>query len=184
MNRQETIRDIDAQLKRLRRRKKITSAIRSVFEVLSLSLIILIVFTFFLGMARVNQNSMLPNFQPNDIVFYNRLDNDYQRGDVIVAKEVNDNILIIKRIIAVGGDTIEIDENGTVFLNGEAIEETYVQGTTILRDVTYPLTLAEGEYFVMGDNREISLDSRSSHIGLIQEENIRGVVFYTLKLFR
>ena len=184
MSNGETLRTIEGHLKKIQRRKKITTAIYSIFEVLSLSLLILLVFTFILGIARVNQNSMLPNFCPNDIVLYNRLDHQIQRGDVIVAKETQDNILIIKRIIALPGDTIEISEDGLVSINQQPIQEDYIQGTTILRDVRFPLTLEENEYFVMGDNREISLDSRSSQIGLIQQENIRGTVFFTIKLFR
>lgn len=188
-NHQEKLAAIDRQLQAVQKKKqnraKITGALRSVLEVCSLSIVLLIVFNFILGLARVNQNSMLPNFHPNDIVIYNRLDSSYERGDVIVAKEVNDDILIIKRIIGLPNETIDIDENGVITIDGVILqEESLIQGKNILRDIQFPLTLDDDEYFVLGDNREISLDSRSGQIGNIKKGNIRGTVFFTIKAFR
>jgi len=78
---------------------------------------------------------------------------------------------LIKRVIAVPGDTIDI-RDGNVYINGEVIEEPYIKGVTMPMSDNYPLSLKDGEYFVMGDNRENSSDSRS--FGPIKRENIEG----------
>lgn len=84
---------------------------------------------------------------------------------------------LIKRVIATAGDTIDIHD-GKVYINGEAIEETYIKGITRPLGVNYPLTLKDGEFFVMGDNRENSSDSRS--FGPIKRENIEGRAMFRI----
>ena len=86
------------------------------------------------------------------------------------------NIPIIKRVIAVGGDTVDINFNThEVFVNGNRLDEPYIaQPTALHYDVEFPLTVDEGKLFVMGDNRNDSLDSRSSAIGLVDERYVLG----------
>ena len=85
---------------------------------------------------------------------------------------------LVKRIIAKGGDTISIDyDAGTVTVNGELLQEDYIAAPTYLGyDVQFPFTVPEGTLFVMGDNRNESLDSRSSYVGCIDERDILGKV--------
>ena len=85
---------------------------------------------------------------------------------------------LVKRVIAKGGDTISIDyATGTVEVNGKALEEDYIAEPTYLGyDVEFPYTVPEGTVFVMGDNRNASLDSRSSYVGCIDEQDILGKV--------
>jgi signal peptidase I len=84
---------------------------------------------------------------------------------------------LIKRVIATAGDTIDIHD-GKVYINGEMIEETYIKGITRSMSFNYPLTLKDGEFFVMGDNRENSSDSRS--FGPIKRENIEGRAMFRI----
>ena len=83
----------------------------------------------------------------------------------------NQEIDYIKRIIAVPGDTLDI-KNGKVFINGKQIEESYVKGEKKKKTSDVPIKIDEGMYFVMGDNRPCSRDSRS--IGLIEWEKLKG----------
>ena len=83
---------------------------------------------------------------------------------------------LIKRVIGVAGDTIDIDfTTGTVYRNGEALDEPYTAEPTYTRlDMTFPLTVPEGTIFVMGDNRNNSLDSRRSDIGFVDNRDVMG----------
>ena len=85
---------------------------------------------------------------------------------------------LVKRVIAKGGDTISIDyDSGMVMVNGEVLQEDYIAEPTYLGyDVTFPYTVPEGTVFVMGDNRNQSLDSRSTYVGCIDERDILGRV--------
>ena len=85
---------------------------------------------------------------------------------------------LVKRVIAKGGDTISIDyDSGVVMVNGEVLQEDYIAEPTYLGyDVTFPYTVPEGTVFVMGDNRNQSLDSRSTYVGCIDERDILGRV--------
>ncbi|NLG88039.1 MAG: signal peptidase I [Clostridiaceae bacterium] len=87
---------------------------------------------------------------------------------------------LIKRVIAVPGDTVDICD-GKVYINGEIIEEPYVKGITPPMGSNYPITLKDGEFFVMGDNRENSSDSRS--FGPIKRENIEGRAMFRIYPF-
>ena len=85
---------------------------------------------------------------------------------------------LVKRVIAKGGDVVNIDyQVGTVSVNGEVLQEAYIAEPTYLGyDVTFPYTVPEGTVFVMGDNRNASLDSRSSYVGCIDKRDILGKV--------
>ena len=85
---------------------------------------------------------------------------------------------LVKRVIAKGGDTISIDyAQGVVTVNGEVLQEDYIAEPTYLGyDIEFPYTVPEGTVFVMGDNRNASLDSRSSYVGCIDERDILGNV--------
>ncbi len=139
-----------------------------------------VIFIIFALVARpvwVDGKSMLPTLQNNDWLIVTEIKGKPQRGDIIVSCQPNVyNEQLIKRVIAVAGDTIDIDfSTGSVYLNGELYNEPYInEGTFTGFDVDFPLTVNEGCVFVMGDNRNNSLDSRSSSIGLIKEEYILG----------
>ena len=104
-----------------------------------------------------------------------------QRGDVVIVDDYTSyGNPLVKRVIAKGGDTISMDyTSSTVTVNGEVLQEDYIAEPTFLGyDVEFPYTVPEGELFLMGDNRNASLDSRSSSIGCIAEEDILGKVLF------
>ena len=102
-------------------------------------------------------------------------------GDVVIISQPNQyNEVLIKRIIAVGGQTVDVDATaGTVTVDGKVLYEPYIREQTLTQgNMNFPLTVPEGYVFVMGDNRNHSTDSRYKSIGLIDERYIMGKAFY------
>lgn len=100
-----------------------------------------------------------------------------QHGDIVIISGPESELRLIKRVVALPGDVIDI-RNGAVFLNGEKIEEQYTKGQTFAGSVEMPFTVQAGQLFVMGDNREHSLDSRE--IGPISRTSIEGRAVFRL----
>ena len=130
----------------------------------------------FIGIAIVQGASMSPVLSEKDLVLFSRRTENLQRGDIVIIKYGGE--MIVKRIIGVPGDLIEVDEAGYVLLDGERIEdEPALYGkANIGGDVLFPVQVEEGRYFVLGDNRPVSLDSRMSSIGQVPREDIVGEV--------
>lgn len=132
-------------------------------------------------LVRVTGTSMEPLVSNGHIVVCNKLATA-ERGDVI-AMYYNKKLLL-KRVIAVPGDVVELDENGFVTLNGEPLSEPYIDKYSFGEcDVEFPYTVKENRCFVMGDNREVSIDSRSSVFGCVSDENVLGVVWLRIYPF-
>lgn len=132
-----------------------------------------------LSFFHVRGSSMNPTLYEDDLVFcLNTKNLDYED---IVAFKHNDTIMI-KRVIGKGGDSITIDEEGNVYRNDELLEEEYVEkkgrGNP---DVEYPYLVPENTYFVLGDNRTDSLDSRNIIIGSVKEVDIIGKILFKNK---
>ena len=142
-------------------------------------LLILLVFTFIFRIVGVDGDSMNPTLYDGDWLTVNAVNPSIDRGDIVVITQPNSlNEPLVKRVIAIGGDEIDIDFNdGTVKINGITQTESYVlDETNLMGDYVYPMTVPEGYVFVMGDNRNNSLDSRFKAIGFIDERYILGKV--------
>ncbi len=142
---------------------------------------VFIVFCLVFRAVGVSGTSMVPTLNDGDWLAITGITADLRHGDIVVVTQPwNRNIPIIKRVIGLPGDTIFIDfENGIVYRNGEMLSEPYIaEPTHKYYDVEFPLTVPEGKIFAMGDNRNDSLDSRSSQIGLIDERYVLGRVFF------
>ena len=145
-------------------------------------LVVIFVFTFLFRIITVSGTSMQPNFMDGDRVVVSMVGNSYKTGDVIVAVNVLDDP-IIKRVIATEGQTVRIDyETGTVYVDELPVDET-VFGLengitkavyTTLEKTQLPATVPQGCIFVLGDNRNVSEDSRYAEVGMIDGRNVLG----------
>lgn len=138
--------------------------------------IIFICFTFLFRAVNVKGRSMMPTMSDGDWLLVSD-SKEYQRGDIIIITQPNDlDEPLIKRVIAKGGETINIDfDTHEVTVNGKLLDEDYIkEPTSLFYDVEFPYIVPEGCVFAMGDNRNDSLDSRSSRIGPIDERYILG----------
>ena len=169
-----TVEQAERELKRLRHRKAYRRALRGTISVLIVvAAISVLIATLFLPVLQIAGTSMEPSLNDGDIVLLVKTDN-LDTGDLCAF--YFSNKILIKRIIAIPGDYIWIESDGTVFLNGEALDEPYVSGKALGEcDVEFPYQVPENSYFVMGDKRETSIDSRSSVIGCIAEDQILAV---------
>ena len=146
---------------------------------------VVLLFTFCVRLIGVSGGSMQNTFFTGDrLVVLNSMFCDFKQGDVVVADAYNAMLddTIVKRIIAVGGQTVDIDFfTGTVYVDGVALEEPYTKEPTYTADGTqFPLTLAEDEVFLMGDNRNRSTDSRSYTLGPVKEGYLQGKAIFLL----
>lgn len=143
-------------------------------------LIVVAIFTFVIRMMGVDGHSMLNTLQHGDrlLVVNSLLYHDYKYGDIVILRKdgVFDDDPIVKRVIAVEGQTVDIDfTEGIVYVDGEALEEDYIREPTYIAEGTeFPLTVPEGSIFVMGDNRNGSSDSRDYRLGTVDTRYVIG----------
>jgi len=130
--------------------------------------------TLLISVLRVNRSSMAPTFFDGEIIIALR-HVAINRGDVIVF--FYNNKLLVKRVIATVGDWVYIDENGVVYVNDEALYEPYVREKSFgVCDIELPFQVPDKSFFVMGDQRATSLDSRLSSIGPVERGLVEGRV--------
>ena len=128
--------------------------------------------TLLLPVAQVRKGSMNPTLYDGEILIFETVGN-INKGDIIAFRY--DNQILIKRVIATAGDRIDIGGDGAVILNGDLLDEPYVvQPDAGVCTIELPLNVPREQYFVMGDHRATSIDSRSADIGLISREQIVG----------
>lgn len=147
-------------------------------------IIVFIVFRFLIQVVSVDGTSMVPTLQDGDRLISSNLFYTPQYGDIVILSENTGlNEALVKRIIAVAGQTVDINENGEVVVDGKVLSEPYIAETISDNrrgDFDYPVTVPEGMVFVMGDNRNHSTDSRFSAVGFIDEDEILGRVIFRL----
>lgn len=171
-----TVRQIEGELKRLRRKQNSRRIFRqTVFSLLVVAAVAVLTAMLFFPIFRVTGSSMEPTLQPKEIVVCLK-SSRFQSGD-LVAFYYNNKVLL-KRVIGTAGDTIEIDDSGNVFVNGSQLDEPYITKKSLGQcDIDFPYQVPDNRIFVMGDNRETSVDSRTTAVGCIADEYVIGKVF-------
>lgn len=178
------IRNIDEDIDEPETKSKLWSFVYETGSaVASAVFVIFLLFTFVFRAVGVVGESMLPTLSNGDWLLVSTASSNIDRGDVVVITQPNyTGKSLVKRVIALEGDIVNIDfYMGIVSVNGKTLKEEYIlEPTSKEFDVEFPLTVPEGQVFVLGDNRNNSMDSRSTKIGCIDKDYILGVAQYKI----
>lgn len=154
---------------------------RAVQALLCLFALLVIVYAFFVPVLKVKKAYMQPYMQEGDIVV-GLCTGQYKQGDIIAFYFGKD--ILIKRVAAAAGDTVSIDEYGNVYVNEQMLDEPYIQKKEAGEsDISFPYRVPDGELFVLNDERNVSLDSRSSEIGCIDKKDVIGKLLWRIYPF-
>lgn len=174
-----TAKQLESELKNIRYRKEFRKILMStVSSLLVVAAIAVLISMLLLPVLRVTGSSMTPTMQNDELIICSKRSN-FRSGD-IVAFYYNNKILL-KRVIGTSGDIIDISEDGTVFVNGQALDEPYLSEKSLGEcDIELPYQVPDNRIFVMGDHRSVSVDSRSSSVGCIADEYVIGKVIFRI----
>ena len=174
---------VETERKRYRRQKAYSKALRGTIYVLTIvAAVAVLIATLVLPVLQIEGTSMEPTLSNGDIVLLMKTTR-FERGDLCAFTW--NNKLLVKRVVGLPGDWIEIDTDGTVYLNGDKLDEPYVQQMALGEcDLEFPFQVPQEQYFVIGDMRESSIDSRNSLIGCIPKDQIVGKVFFRVWPFK
>ena len=169
--------EVEQELKREQYKSKYKRTLRStVFALITASAAAVLVATLWLPVLQIFGSSMSPTLQEGEIVVSVKVE-DMKPGDIVAF--YYGNKVLIKRYIAGAGSWIDIQADGTVLVDVNVLEEPYLQEKHFgICDLEFPYQVPEGTYFLMGDHRETSVDSRHSSVGCISGEDIVGKIVY------
>lgn len=156
----------------------------AVLKMLASVAVVLLFFTFVLNISSVSGASMEPGLSDGDRVVINRMARNFEKGDIIVFR-TDGGSKLVKRIVATDGDVVNITSDKGFLVNGSMPEENYIYSETAVTDirVSYPVIIDEDEYFVLGDNRMNSKDSRNADVGILKKEDIVGKVIFSMRKY-
>ena len=169
-----TVDELKSELSLLKEKKKRSRNLRYIIVIsLSAVAVIILMTNLWFPMFRVVGTSMMPQLTADDIIVCFDADVSVERGNIIAFYH-NDTVLL-KRVVGISGDIVDMDENGVLSVNGVVQNEPYASGLSLEPcDVVFPVQVPENSFFVLGDQRSTSLDSRSESIGMITEERLIG----------
>ena len=170
---------LEAELNRVKYRSRYRSVFRStVYTLITVAAVSILVATLWLPVLQIYGSSMTPTLQDGEIIFSVKT-SEFEPGE-IVAFYYNNKILV-KRVICSPGDWIDIDEDGTVYVNEVRLEEPYLTEKTLGDcNIDLPFQVPDGKVFVMGDHRSTSVDSRNTAVGCVAQEQIVGKIIFRI----
>lgn len=173
------IKQIEAEILREKYKRKYKQVLKStLYSLIVVAAVAVLVATLAFPVLQISGDSMEPTLNDEEIVVLLKTTN-LSHGELCCFSYQNK--LLIKRVIGLPGDKININESGDVFVNDVAINEPYITDKAFGEcDITFPCYVSENHYFVLGDHRSTSIDSRSSVIGLVSEEYIVGKIFFRI----
>ena len=177
---------LESELHRVRYKNRYRQVLHStVFTLITVAAVAVLVATLWLPVLRIVGVSMTPTLEEGEIVVSLK-GSSFQTGDVIAF--YYNNKVLVKRVIARSGQWVNIDEKGTVSVDGHIIEEPYISEPALGEcNIELPYQVPDGKYFVMGDHRATSVDSRSLAVGCVDDEQVVGRIVlcvWPLKGFR
>lgn len=174
-----TAKQIETEILREKYNRKYKQVLRStIYSLVVVAAVAVLIATLAFPVLQISGSSMEPTLNDEEIVVLLKTSN-MKKGELCCFSYQNK--LLIKRVIGSPGDKINIDINGNVYVNDELIDEPYITDRALGEcDITFPCYVTDNHYFVLGDHRSTSIDSRSSAIGLVSEEFIVGKIFFRI----
>ena len=174
-----TTAQLEAERERIRYRRRYSRTLRSTVAILVVvAAFSVLVATLWMPVVRIYGSSMAPTLQDGELIVTIKT-SDFEPGDVIAF--YYGNKLLIKRYIAGPGEWVDIDEDGTVSVNGEELDEPYLTEKALGEtNIKLPYQVPDERYFLMGDNREVSVDSRNTAVGCVATDQVVGKVVFRI----
>lgn len=174
-----TSKEVEKELKRETYKSRYIKIFKStIYTLIVVAAISTVIASFVLSVLEINGSSMSPTLKEGEIVIAYK-DKTIEQKDVIAFYQGNK--ILVKRVIAKAGSFVNIDDVGNVYVDGNLLEESYINKKDLGEsNIEYPYQVPDGHYFVLGDKRETSLDSRNKQIGSISKEDILGKVVISI----
>lgn len=172
-----TTSQLEQELGRVRYRRRYRSVLRStLYTLITVAAIAVLVATLWLPVLQIYGSSMTPTLQDGEIIFSVKT-SEFAPGDIIAF--YYNNKILVKRVICSAGDWVDIDEDGTVYVNEEPLDEPYLTEKALGDcNIELPYQVPDGRVFVMGDHRSTSVDSRNTAVGCVAQEQIVGRIMF------
>lgn len=172
-----TSKQVEEELKREIYKSKYKTVLKStIYSLITIAAVAVLIATLVLPVLEVNSSSMAPTVNEGEIVVSIK-DKNLNTGDVVAF--YHGNKILVKRVIAKAGSWVNIDKGGNVYVDGSILDEPYLKEKSLGEyDIEFPYQVPDGSYFVLGDERTTSIDSRNKEIGSISKENIIGKIFF------
>ena len=170
---------LEAELAREKYKKRYHSVLRStVYTLVIVAAIAVLTATLWLPVLQIYGNSMTPTLQDGEIIFTVKT-SKFEPGDVIAF--YYNNKILVKRVICGPADWVNIDEDGTVYVNGTVLDEPYLVDKALGDcNIQLPYQVPDGKVFVMGDHRSTSVDSRNTAVGCVAQEQVVGKIIFRI----
>lgn len=168
---------LEEELRQVKYKRRYRSVLKStVYALITVAAVAILVATLWLPVMQTYGNSMAPTLHNGEIIFSVKTSNPEQ-GDVIAF--YYNNKVLVKRVVAGPGDWVDIKEDGTVYVNQQQLVEPYLSELSYGdADVEFPYQVPDGKFFVLGDHRSTSADSRHTAVGCVAKEQIVGKIIF------
>ena len=171
--------ELQAEMKHEKYKQSFAYAVRStIYVLITVAAVAVLVAVLLLPVLQIFGDSMTPALAEGNFVISVK-GAEFKTGDIIAF--YYNNKILVKRVIANSGDWVDIDEDGTVYVNNQKIEEPYVSEPALGEcNIELPFQVPESRFFVMGDHRLVSIDSRNTAIGCVAEEQVVGKIVFCI----